>query len=152
MLAPAWQQTDQVVIDTAIGPLIAAFDEFSKEAGNIVAPLEPALEEVGEIGIKLASLLTRFAFRKRASCQPALHRPEAYPDLPGNGLLTLALLVQSDHLLVMSQMLLTPGLLEPLLLWGGANRLFGWPNRCQLIECGLCLTFALSRQMMRQKA
>ena len=64
MLAPCWEQTDQVVIDTAIGSLVAAFDEFAKEAGNIVATLGPALEEVGEIRIKLTGLLTRFAGRQ----------------------------------------------------------------------------------------
>jgi hypothetical protein len=39
MLPPCWEQTDQVVIDTAIGPLVAAFYEFSEEASDVMAPL-----------------------------------------------------------------------------------------------------------------
>jgi hypothetical protein len=128
------------------------FYEFSKEVSDGMAPAFPTLEQGGEIPIKLAGLLTWFAFKKRGSLQPALHRPDAYSDLPGNGLRTLALLGPRDHLLIVSQPLLTPGLLETQKRRGGSDRSFGLPNRCHFIVRGLYVTCALSRQMMRQKS
>ncbi len=116
-----------------------------------MAAVFPALEQVGEIAIKLAGLLTRFALRKPASSKPTLHRTGTYSYLPGNGSLAHAEFAQSDHLLIMGQTFLAPSLLKTLQLWGGSGRPFRLPNRCLRIYRGLHLTFALSRQMMCQK-
>lgn len=54
-------------MDTRIRPLVTLLHKFAKEASDVMAPVFPALEQVGEIRIKLASLLTRLALGKRAS-------------------------------------------------------------------------------------
>jgi hypothetical protein len=64
MLAPCWEQTDQVVTHTLIRPLVALLYEFAKEASSIMAPVFPALEKIREIPIKVTRLLTRFALWK----------------------------------------------------------------------------------------
>ena len=51
MLAPCWEQTDQVVTHTLIRPLVALLYEFAKEASYSMAPVFPALEKIREIPI-----------------------------------------------------------------------------------------------------
>jgi len=70
-----------MVSDTLIRALVALLGEFSKKAGDVVAPVFPATNQIGEIPIKIAGLLTWFALGKCASSQPALHgaSPYAYP-------------------------------------------------------------------------
>jgi hypothetical protein len=117
-----------------------------------MAAVLPALEQVGEIAIKVAGLLTRFALGKPGSRQPTLHRAGPSADLPGKGSLTHAELEPRDHLLIVGQSLLSPSRFPTLQLWRGSGRSFLLPIQCLRIERGLNLTFALSRQMMRQKA
>ena len=64
MLAPCWEQTDQVVTHTLIRPLVALLYEFAKEASDIMAPVFPAKDQIREIPIKVTRLLTRFALWK----------------------------------------------------------------------------------------
>ena len=65
------------------------------------------------------------------------------------GGLTHAELAQSDHLLIVRQMFLASVLLKTQEPRRDAGCSFGLPNRCQRLDGGLCLTFTLSRQMMR---
>jgi hypothetical protein len=45
-----------MVSDTLIRALVALLGEFSKKAGDVVAPVFPATNQIGEIPIKIASL------------------------------------------------------------------------------------------------
>jgi hypothetical protein len=59
-----------MVTDTLIGALVALLGEFSKQAGDVMAAVLRATDQIGEIPIKLAGLLTWFALGKRANSQP----------------------------------------------------------------------------------
>src|SRR5229473_7721284 len=55
MLTPCWEQTNNIVTDTLIRPLVALLHQFAKKARDSVAAVFPTPEQVGEIPIKLAS-------------------------------------------------------------------------------------------------
>lgn len=90
IFAPVWKPTNKDVADALIASLIALCDEFLEKVGDIVAPSFPALDQIGEIAIHLAGLLTWFALRKPPSSQPALHGARADSHLPRNSRLTQA--------------------------------------------------------------
>jgi len=117
-----------------------------------MAAVFPATDQIGEIPIKLAGLLTGFALGKCASSQPTLHSTRTYSYLQSNGGLTQTKLAQSDNLLVAGQTLLAPELLKTFQLWGSPGCSFGLPNRYLRSDHDVCLTFALCRQMMGQKS
>src|SRR5260221_3377846 len=149
--SPFWKQTNQVVTDTLIRPLVALLHQFSKKARYVVVAVFPMLKQVGQIPIKAAPLLTWLAFGKRSCSQPTLYRTGSYSNLSGNSGLTQAELSQSNDLLIVSQALLTPTLLKAQERWGGSGGSVGLPNGCLLIKDGLRLTFALRCQMARQQ-
>src|SRR6266568_266332 len=138
-------------MDGCIGALVALLHEFSKDARNVVTALGPFLENVREVWIKTTALLARFALWECPSSQPALHGAGTYSYLACNGGLTQALLAQSDHLLIVCQTFLASVVLKTQERRRDAGGSFGLPNRCQGIEGSLCLTFTLSRQMMREQ-
>jgi hypothetical protein len=119
--------------------------EFSKEASHVVTTLLPAFSEVGKIPIKLAGLLTRLALGKLSSSEPTLHCAGTYADSSGDGGLAHAKLAQSNHLLVVGQTFLSPGLLDTFKVGGTSNSAGLVPSGSRLNEQFLGLLLPLRR-------
>src|SRR5260221_1145615 len=115
--SPFWKQTNHVVTDTLIRPLVALLHQFSKKARYVVVAVFPMLKQVGQIPIKAAPLLTRRAFGKRSSSQATLYCTGSYSHLSGHNCLTQAERSLSNDLLLVSQTLLTPTLLKAQERW-----------------------------------
>jgi len=86
--------------------------EFAKETSDSSTSIFPTLEKVREISINVTALVTRFTLRKSANCSPTLYRARPYAYLLGNGGLTHAKLVSSDHLSGLGQTFLPSSLLK----------------------------------------
>ncbi len=82
-------------------------DQFPVYLRDSAEALFPSLEELRKRGIDAGGSRTGLLFRKGATPQPARNGSVTDPDLGSDGRLREALLAQGDHLLVVSQTLLS---------------------------------------------
>src|SRR5260370_16035960 len=93
---------------TGIRPPIPSRFQFSKELCDVVAPLCPSLEEIGEVGVESAHVEAACCLRTSAD-QPTSDRVQADTYLLGDSALRHPLLMELNHLLIASQAVLLIG-------------------------------------------
>ena len=72
----------------------------------VVAALCPSKDQVGHVGVKLTDVVVTCTLRKRASREPALDGLVAHPYLLCDRMLRHPLLMELDHLLIASHVIL----------------------------------------------
>jgi hypothetical protein len=92
MFAPLWKQTNKRTIHRCVRTLVTSIYQLPKEAGDSMTTFLPALQDVRQIWIEAACLLTWFAFGKGSSSQPIADRARTDAHPLGESLLTQALL------------------------------------------------------------
>src|ERR1041384_700863 len=103
---------------------IASCPKFLMKLDHIVTSLSPSLLNIRKKTIKLARLLTRFAFGKVSCRQPTLNRALSHAKMICYGLMRPSLLSQCDDLLIASQSCLFSHLSNSCAFRGNLERLF----------------------------
>ena len=93
---------------TGIRPPIPSRFQFSKELCDIMAPLCPLLENIGEVGVESAHIGAACPLRTAVD-EPTSDRVQADTNLLGDSALRHPLFMELHHLLIASQAVLLIG-------------------------------------------
>ena len=93
---------------TGIRPPIPSRFQFAKELCDVMAPLCPSLEQIGEVGVESAHIGAACSLRAPVD-EPTSDRVQADTHLLGNSALRHPLFMELDHLLIASQAVLLIG-------------------------------------------
>src|SRR6266567_8739549 len=102
------ESSNEVVTHTGIRPPVALRFQFAKELCDVMAPLCPSLEQIGEVGVESAHIGAACSLRAPVD-EPTSDRVQADTNLLGNSALRHPLLMELDHLLIASQAVLLIG-------------------------------------------
>src|SRR6266516_3850561 len=131
---------------TCIRPSVASCYQFPKELCDVMAPLCPSLENIGEVGVETAHIGAACRLRTPTD-EPTSDRVQADTNLLGDSALRHPLFMELDHLLIASQAVLLIGRWEVFRRLRTPSVSFGQPIWSLFFEGLFNLVLARSREM-----